>query len=131
MLAPSFWSLDTLRSKHGHILDGLSLGSLKVSLNSVSSCSFSSRMELSTNSCVNIPRYAQPTGQPTPSLLLHIPSQARRGSHSGDDVPSNFPRTITPVCQVEIDTADSTAQDIFQNSDSDHLANQMTSPVSR
>jgi len=58
----------------------------------------------------------QPTGQPTRSLLLRIPSQAQCGSNSSNDVPSNSPQT---VCQVEIDAADSTAQDMLQDSDSE------------
>jgi hypothetical protein len=68
---------------------------------------------------INSLRYAQPTGHPTPSLLLRIPSQAQCGSHSSNDVPSNSPQTIAPVCQVEIDAADSTAQDMLQDSDSE------------
>jgi hypothetical protein len=49
-------------------------------------------------------------------LSLHIPSQAQRASHSNTVIPSDSSQT---VCQVEIDAADSTAQDMLQDSDSE------------
>jgi hypothetical protein len=53
--------------------------------------------------------------------LLRIPSQARHTSPllSGNHLLSNSPQAIPPVCQVELDAADSTAQNMLQDSDSE------------
>jgi hypothetical protein len=65
-------------------------------------------------------RYPQP--KPSRSgLSLRIPPQARHTSPSlsGDHLAGNSPQTIPPVCQVELDAADSTAQNMLQDSDSE------------
>ncbi|KIM75214.1 hypothetical protein PILCRDRAFT_49321, partial [Piloderma croceum F 1598] len=60
--------------------------------------------------------YAQPT---RPGLSLRIPSRDEHASHFSN-VSSNSSQTIPPICcQAEIDAADSTAQDMLQDSDSE------------
>jgi hypothetical protein len=71
---------------------------------------------------VHVRRGRYPHPKPSRSgLSLRIPPQARHASPSpsGDHLPGNSPQAIPPVCQVELDATDSTAQNMLQDSDSE------------
>jgi hypothetical protein len=65
-------------------------------------------------------RYPQPKPSRSGLSLRILPQACHTSpSPSGNHLLSNSPQAIQPVCQVELDAADSTAQNMLQDSDSE------------